>query len=439
MFPRREEITVTTMLNWRCALLPLVLVPALMLAGCGKEKPVAVAPPAAQVGVITVKLQDVPLIYEFVGQTESSQQVEIRARVNGFLDQRVYTEGSLVKAGQVMFVMDRKPFQAALDAAQAELAQQQARLTTARKNLARVKPLAERNALSQKDLDDSTGQEQAAAAAVEQARADVTTARLNLGYTTISSPVAGLSSFAKRQPGTYIDPTTSLLTYVAKLDPMRVNFSLSENEVLAIQAGEKDGTLVAPPKGAFQVVVILADGTQFPNYGHIAFADASFNSETGTYLVRAEVSNPNGVLRPGQFVRVKVLGAKRPNAVAVPQEAVIQGQRGQFVWVVGPDNKAQQRVVEVGEWTGNSWVIRSGLKPGEKVVVTGALRLAPGVPVKASDVPAPGLPTEAEQARPRPSLDGSTPPPAAPEGGAAPGGGAPAGASSAPAAGGSKP
>ncbi|WP_025585777.1 efflux RND transporter periplasmic adaptor subunit [Cupriavidus taiwanensis] len=366
--------------NWRGA---LWLLPVLALAGCGKEKAAPAAPPVAEVGVMTVALRDVPIVFDFVGQTQSSQQVEIRARVNGFLDKRVYTEGALVKAGETLFLMDRKPFEAALQAAEAELAQQQARLVTAQADLKRVRPLAERNALSQRDLDDATGKAQAAAAAVEGARANVISARLNLGYTTIKSPVAGLSSFAKRQAGSYIDTTNSLLTYVAKLDPMWVNFSLSENEVLKMRTERESGAIKFPEQDAFDVVVVLADGKSFPNHGRIAFADASFSSDTGTYLVRAEVSNPEGVLRPGQFVRVKVHGAMRAKAIAVPQEAIVQTQRGQAVWVVGPDNKAQQRVVDVGEWTGDNWVVRSGLKPGERVAVSGTLRLAPGAPVKA--------------------------------------------------------
>lgn len=354
---------------------------------------------------MTVALRDVPLVYDFVGQTESSQQVEIRARVNGFLDKRVYTEGAVVKAGQTLFLMDRKPFEATLQAAEAELGQQQARLSTARADLKRVRPLAERNALSQRDLDDAVGKEQAAAAAVEGAKANVISARLNLGYTTITSPVAGLSSFAKRQPGSYIDPTNSLLTYVAKLDPMWVNFSLSENEVLRMRTEREAGTIKYPAQDKFEVVIVLADGTEFPNHGRIAFADASFNAETGTYLVRAEVSNPEGVLRPGQFVRVKVHGATRTKAIAVPQDAIIQSQRGQTVWVIGPDNKAQQRVVDVGEWTGNNWVVRSGLKAGERVAVTGTLRLAPGVPVKAVEATPGSAPAAAS---------GAAAPPAAP-------------------------
>ncbi|MFC4345052.1 efflux RND transporter periplasmic adaptor subunit [Cupriavidus numazuensis] len=367
------------MLNWRNT---AGLIAVLLAAGCSKEKPAAVAPPPAEVGVMTVALKDVPLVYDFVGQTESSQQVEIRSRVNGFLDKRVYTEGSLVKAGQTLFLMDRKPFEATLQAAEAQLGQEQARLSTARADLKRVRPLAERNALSQRDLDDAIGKEQAAAAAVEGARANVISAKLNLGYTTITSPVAGLSSFAKRQPGSYIDTTNSLLTYVAKLDPMWVNFSLSENEVLRIRSDRESGAVKYPEQDKFEVAIVLADGSEFPNRGRIAFADAAFSQETGTYRVRAEVANPEGVLRPGQFVRVKVHGAMRTQAIAVPQEAIVQGPRGQTVWVVGPDNKAQQRVIDAGEWTGNNWVVRSGLKAGERVAVTGTLRLVPGAPVR---------------------------------------------------------
>ncbi|MFJ5382753.1 efflux RND transporter periplasmic adaptor subunit, partial [Cupriavidus sp. CER94] len=327
--------------------------------------------------------------------------------VSGFLEQRLYTEGAMVKAGQVMFRMDQKPFQAALDAAQAELAQQQARLTTARSNLARVKPLAAKNALSQKDLDEATGQEQAAAAAVEAARANVTNAKLNLGYTTITSPVNGLSSYAKKQVGSYIDATNSLLTYVAKLDPIWINFSLSENEVLQYQSQTASGTIRMPERGAMEVEIVLADGTTYPQRGRIAFADASFNSETGTYLIRAEMPNNKGMLRPGQFVRVRLIGAVRTKAITVPQEAVVQGQRGQSVWLVGKENKAESRVIDVGEWSQGNWVVRSGLREGDTVIVDGAIRLAPGAPVKpvaaaprqASDGPSP-VPPSAPPARP---------------------------------------
>lgn len=369
-----------------CLSLGLLLVAAV---GCHENKPAASAPPPANVDVIDIALRDVPVVYEYVGQTESSQQVEIRARVNGFLEKRVYQEGSLVHQGDVLFTMDRKPYQAALDAAQAEYAQQKARLDTAQANLNRVRPLVAKNALSQKDLDDSVGQQQAAAAALEQARANVTSATLNLGYTTITSPVTGLSSFAKKQDGSYIDSTNSLLTYVAKLDPMWINFSLSENEMLDLRTQTSNGSLKLPQAGKLEAVIVLADGSTYPQRGRIAFTDASLSSDTGTYLIRAEMPNPNGALRPGQFVRIKLLGAERASAVAVPQEAVQQGPRGAYVWTVDKDSKAQQRSVETGQWNGNDWVIQSGLHPGDRVVVDNTLRLMPGAPVKANAIATP--------------------------------------------------
>jgi len=368
-----------------------------LLSAC-KQKPAGPAAGAPiEVGVITVALRDVPVVFEYVGQTQSSQQVEIRARVSGFLDKRVYTEGTTVHAGDLLFQMDKKPFEAALDAAQAELKQQQARLETAQANLDRVKPLAKANALSQKDLDDAVGQQLAAAAAVEQARANVTSAELNLGYTTITSPVTGLSSFAKKQEGTYIDPGSSLLTYVAKLDPMWVNFSLSENELLEFRSQRRSGALKLPLIEDLDVEIVLADGSSYPQRGHISFADAAFNTDTGTYLVRATVPNRDGTLRPGQFVRVRLSGAERTQAIAVPQQAVLQGDRGSFVWTVGPGEKAQQRVVETGDWSGNEWIIASGLRAGDRVVVENVIRLSPDAPLKAvpASTPAAGSTTGA--------------------------------------------
>ncbi|ACD18531.1 efflux RND transporter periplasmic adaptor subunit [Paraburkholderia phytofirmans] len=367
----------------------LVLTAFATLSGCHEKEAPAAARPPVNVGVVDIALRDVPVVFDYVGQTESSQQVEIRARVNGFLEKRVYQEGSMVHQGDVMFVMDRKPFQASLDAARAEFAQQKARLDTAQANLNRVRPLVAKNALSQKDLDDSIGQQQAAAAALEQARANVTSANLNLGYTTITAPVTGLSSFAKKQDGSYIDSTNSLLTYVAKLDPMWINFSLSENEMLQLRTQTANGTLKLPQIDDLEAVIVLADGSIYPQRGHIAFRDASLSSETGTYLIRAAVPNPDGALRPGQFVRIKLLGAERSAAVAVPQGAILQGPRGEYVWTVDKDNKAQQRAIETGEWNGNDWVVNSGLRVGDRVVIDNTLRLMPGAAVNAHVVPMP--------------------------------------------------
>lgn len=375
--------------GYRVARLCLSMGLVIGAAACHDKTPVVSAPPPANVDVMNVALRDVPVVFDYVGQTESSQQVEIRARVSGFLEKRIYEEGSMVHQGDVMFQMDRKPFQAALDAAKAEYAQQKARLDTAQANLNRVKPLVAKNALSQKDLDDSIGQQQAAAAALEQARANVTSASLNLGYTTITAPVTGLSSYAKKQDGSYIDASNSLLTYVAKLDPMWINFSLSENEMLNLRTQTSNGTLKLPQIGQLEAEIVLADGSTYPYTGHIAFADASLSDKTGTYLIRAEVQNPKGSLRPGQFVRIKLRGADRANAIAVPQNAVIQGPRGAFVWTVDKDNKAQQRSIETGEWNGNDWVVSSGLHAGDRVVVDNTLRLMPGAQVNPHVVQAP--------------------------------------------------
>ncbi|WP_125477914.1 efflux RND transporter periplasmic adaptor subunit, partial [Caballeronia terrestris] len=209
-----------------------------LLAACDK-KPAPAPRAAIEVTVMTVTQRDTPVEYEFTAQTQSSREVEIRARVDGFLEKRVYTEGALVKAGQTLFLMDTKPFEATLQSARGELSQQMARLSVAKANLARVVPLVAQNALSQKDLDDATGSDKEAEAAVIAARGQVRTAELNLSYTTIKSPLTGLSSFARQQDGSYVTATsTGLLTYVYQLDPMWVNFSISENEILSYRDQE---------------------------------------------------------------------------------------------------------------------------------------------------------------------------------------------------------
>ena len=361
--------------------LGLVLVfAAALLAGCKKEEKKAEERPPVEVTVMNAVARDTPVSFEFVGQTQSTRQVQIVARVNGFLDKRVYTEGSFVKAGQVMFLQDPKPFKAQLDAAKGELGEQQARLQVARDNLARVKPLAARKALSQRELDDATGQFLAASAAVETAKANVEQAQLNLGYTTITTPVSGLSSFAKVQDGQYLSGSgeSSVLTYVQQTDPIWINFSVSENDMLKYRTDQAAGLLHLPGADNYEVEVVLADGSVFPKRGRITFANADFNSQTGTFLLRATIPNPGAALRPGQFVRVRLLGAVRPNAILVPQEAVLQGAKGHFVVVVDKDNNAEIRGVEVGPWYGNEWFITRGLAPGDTVVVDGMVKTVAG-------------------------------------------------------------
>ena len=391
--------------RWRASTLLVAMLALLaLLAGCGKKEalPQASAP---EVTVITVTPRDTPVQFEFTAQTESSREVQIRARVDGFLDRRTYVEGGLVKAGQTMFLMDPKPFEAALQTAKGQLAQQQARHQVTKANLARVQPLVAQNALSKKDLDDAIGNEAQAAAAVIAARGEVETAELNLSYTTIKSPLTGLSSFAKQQDGSYVTANQSgLLTTVYQLNPMWVNFSISENEMLKYRDQIASGHLRFPANNDFTVSLVLADGSLYSEHGTIDFANPAFSTETGTFLVRAVFDNPKAVLRPGQFVRARVGGAIRPNAILVPQRAVLQGSKSHFLWVVGSDSKAQQRVVEVGEWQGDDWFITDGLKAGERVVVDGAIRVSAGAPLKI----VPRLSAEAGTAQPADAQAGAS-------------------------------
>lgn len=375
----------------------LVVVVATFGWGCEKKDTAVkgVAVPPVEVTAADVSTQEVPFTAEFIAQTQSSRLVNINARITGFLEKRVYTEGSIVKEGQTLFMMDQKPFKVQLDQAKAALARQEAALEVARHNLARVKPLAGLNALSQKDLDDATGKFQTSSADVEQAKAQLEQAKLNYSYTIITSPVAGITSAAQQTDGTYISQMNSQLTTVAVLSPMWVNFSVSENQMQRVRDEVEKGILREPAGKHYSVEVILVDGSVFPHKGTITFAEPSFNPQTGTFLIRVSIDNPQGILRPNQYVKVRLLGAVRPNAILVPQRAVRQGAKGHFVWLVDKENKAQQRPVTVGEWYGKDWVILEGLGRGDKVVVDGGLTLRAGAavsvkPYKADADPAAG-------------------------------------------------
>lgn len=380
-----------------------------LLAGCGRGAPSPPARPMPDVTTVMATPRDIPMTFEYLAQTQSSQSVNIQARVSGFLDKRVYTEGDVVRAGQVLFLMDPKPLQAQVDAAQAQLNNVQAALDVAKFNLDRIKPLSEQNAMSQKDLDDANGQYLSSKANVDQARANLEAAKLNLSYATITSPITGVTGNAVVADGTYVSTSNSQLTTVAALSPMWVTFSLSEAEALRYREDIERGTLKRPPGGQYTVEIVLADGTVFPETGRITFADPGFNSQTGTFSVRVQVANPQGLLRPYQFVRVRLKGASRPNAQAVPLRAVQQGPKGHFVWVVGKDNKVDMRPVTVGAWIGEDWLITGGLDPNSIVVIDGALTLTAGVTVKpqplaataaavASAAVPPGVPAEPKNA-----------------------------------------
>lgn len=358
----------------------LVVAASLFLACSEKEQPAAQK--MAEVMAMTIQSKSVPVSAEYIAQTQSSRLVNIYSRVSGFLERRVYTEGEIVKEGQILFQIDPKPFQVQLDQAKAALARQEAALEVARANLARTKPLAAQNALSQKDLDDAVGQFQSASANVEQAKAQVESAKLNLSYCIITSPVNGITSAALQQEGTYISQQNSQLTTVMVLSPMWVNFSLSENELQRIRNQIEKGLLRPPKKDSYVVEVILVDGTVFPHTGRITFAAPMYNSQSGTFLIRASVQNSGGELRPNQYVRVRLKGAVRPNAILIPQRAVQLGAKGHFVWVVNRDETVDPRPVAVGEWYGDDWFINDGLWGGEQIVVDGGLTLRPGSKVK---------------------------------------------------------
>jgi membrane fusion protein (multidrug efflux system) len=362
----------------------------LLAVGCKKQESRVATSQTIEVTAVKVEPRDVPITFEWLAQTESSRQVEIRARVAGILEKRVYKEGAVVQEGQVMFEMERKPFETKLDAAKADLGVQEARVANARQNLERVQDLSKKNAglsahslVSRQALDEAINAEREAAAAILSAKAKVTEAELNLSYTTIRAPITGLSSFATKHDGSYIGQgENSMLTYVAAIDPIWVKFSASENYWLRLQEEVKAGRLVVPPDDAFDVEVVLADGKIHPQKGRLTFTDLAFSRDTGTYQVRAEVPNPQEDLSPGQFVHARLLGAVRPKAILLPKRAVLQGAKGSFVWVVGPQSKAEFRPIELGDWYGDEWFVNEGLHSGDTVVVDGGIKVQPGATLK---------------------------------------------------------
>lgn len=326
--------------------------------------------------------QTIPADFQYVGVAESSHIVELRARVEGYLTKIAYTEGSLVHAGDLMFVLDQRPFIASLDMAKGELAREKAILWNAEQSKNRMVPLYKENAVSQRDLDNAIAEELAAKASVMTALANVEQASLNLGFASIEAPVTGMASKAIFREGALISPgPNSLLTNIYVIDPIWVNFSVSEGDILKARDEREKHLLVYPEDNNFSIEVIMSDGTVFPAEGIINFTDPAVQQNTGTMLVRSTVSNPNGWLRPGQFVRVLVKGAERPNAIIVPQTAVTQGQKGIFVYVVDGQGHAQIRPVSVGDWYHDYWIIQSGLKDGDVVITQGVNKVRNNMPV----------------------------------------------------------
>jgi len=341
--------------------------------------------PPPEVTVATVAPQALPATFEYVGQTAGSREVDVRARVAGILLRRNFAEGAPVRQGQSLYTIDPAPFEAALARAEADVGAAEARFEQARKNAARLKPLYAEKAVSQKDYDDTVSAEEIGAADVKAARARLTEAKLNLSYTKVESPVSGITGRSLRQEGSLISGPDALLTTITKVDPIWVNFGIPDNEQAQIQREVQAGQLALPKDGNFEVALRLSDGSMYGKTGRLNFTDVRVSAVTGTRETRAELPNPGGALKPGEFVRVVLRGATRPNAVTVPQRAVLEGPQGKFVYVVNEKSQAEPRPVEAGEWAGQSWIITSGLKPGERVIVDGVMRLGPGAPVRIAE------------------------------------------------------
>jgi membrane fusion protein (multidrug efflux system) len=376
---------------------------ALVIAGCGEGKHAGPHGfPPAQVTIAEVTARDLPVSREYVGQTTGSKDVEVRARVTGILEKKLYAEGGPVRPGQPLFEIDPKPLQAQYNAVLAEVARSQAQVAQAEREAARLKPLAERRAVGQKEADDAVSAAELARASLKAAEARAAEVQLSLGYTKVNAPVAGLSSRAMKSEGSLVNANETLLTVISQVDPIWVPFNISENEQLEINKQVAAGRLVLPKDNGFDVVIKLADGTTFPRQGRINFADTRINPATGTYEMRAELPNRDQALKPGQFVRVQLKGAVRKNAISVPQTAVLDGPQGKFVYVPAKDKDgkdiAQPRPVTLGPWVvadgQNLWIVEGGLAAGDKVIVDGVARvMGPGSPIMTGPPPgAPGAP-----------------------------------------------
>jgi membrane fusion protein (multidrug efflux system) len=376
------------------------LLAAAALAACGEphgQPHGETAPP--EVAVVEAAAQRLPVGYEYAAQTAGYREVEVRARVTGILLKRNYREGEVVKRGQSLFQIDPAPFQVALARAEADLATAEARQAQAARDAERMKAVIEIKAVSRKEYDDAVSGSQIAAAEVKAARARVAEAKLNLDWTRVESPINGVSGRSLRSEGTLVSGPDVLLTSVTQTDPIYVIFGIPESELLRIRRDVDARRLELPADGRFDVTVAFSDGSVYGKPGRVDFTDARVNTNTGTVEARAELPNPAGALKPGQFVRVRLAGAVRPAAITVPQRAVLEGPKGKFVYVVNAEGKAEQRAVQVGDWVGEAWVIDSGLAPGDKVIVDGVMKIGPGAPVR---VAAAGAGTDAKPPAPPP-------------------------------------
>ncbi len=363
--------------------MPLLAAPLLVVTlSTGCKKPEAVAPPPPIVEVMEITTSKVPLTVTLIGQLDSPQNVEVRARVEGFVDKMLFTEGVEVKAGDVLFELDKKPFLERLAAANGALAEAHAALNKYEKDVARLTPLAEKRAIPQQDLDNALASVEVGKAGIETAKARVESAQLDLGYCEVKAPITGLIGAKQVSIGELVgkgEPT--LMATISTLDPIWFYCNVSEVEYLQARAKSKH---TGQEVEAVPLTLILSNGTEHPDQGRFVFIDRAVDVKTGTLRVRAEFPNKDKLLRPGMFARVRVNLGSRPDCITVPERAIVALQGKTFVWVVGGDGKVSQRPVKTAEQVGSVFIINEGLQTGEKIVVEGVNKLREGVPVNTS-------------------------------------------------------
>jgi membrane fusion protein (multidrug efflux system) len=377
----------------------LCVVVLMAVSACSKEAPPA-APPPPDVIVAAPVQRDVPVYMELVGQAVGFQDVEIRARVEGFLETVAFTEGSLVRKGQLLYKIDPKPLQAVLASAKANLATSQARLEKAVNDVKRLTPLAAQQAVSQQELDNASSQRDAAIAQVDAGKAAVEKAEFDLSYTTITAPLDGLIGTTKVKAGNLVGRGEStLLVTISQIDPIFFRAGIAEAEYLKVARRFMERQAMGAVQGAkTPVQLILADGTVHPHEGFLDAVERNVDTLTGTIALQIKFDNPERILRPGQFGRVRFVIEQRKDALLVPQRAVQELQNLYNLAVVGADNKVSFRTVKVGPREGTLWVIEEGLKPGERVVVEGLQRLREGATVNPKPAPAEAAPRETKSA-----------------------------------------
>lgn len=364
-----------------CIALALISV----LAGCS-DKPASSAQvrPPVPVVVAEAKLIDVPLTTEMVGETAGYREIEVRSRVNGILLERTYVEGQPVTAGQELFLIDPAPYKVALEQAKGALAQEQARFNKARADRDRIIPLFKRQVVSRKDYDDTIANYEAAIASRQAAQATVKEAELNLSYTQVTAPIDGMASKSSQSEGSLIstNANSSLLTTITQYNPLYVNFSYSEQDRLNFETSVRKGLIEAKDTTNWRTHIRLADGSVYPQAGKLNFSDNRVDPQTGTIRARAIFDNKEGVLLPGQFVRLTIDLGIRKNAIVVPARAIVQSQADRMVMVVDGDDKVVPRPVRLGPAIAEGVLIESGLDAGERYIVEGLMKARPGSIVK---------------------------------------------------------